>query len=398
VVQESDGLISLSIPARLAFTHISRSAWAGGFNYLSNLFTSLDAHQKGRFTPVVFAGLTADQQELDDLAKLPSVEVVRSVAFETSSLRLFRTVLTGLDQAALAEFKRHKIDVVIETARFFGWRLPYPSVAWFPDLQHRRLPHLFSRGARLRRELGMRMQVASNRVIMLSSKDAQLDCDRFYPLLKGKSRVVRFATNPNAEWSNAEPREVVAEYDLPSCFFYLPNQFYRHKNHQVVLDALDILKRSGTHIVVVASGSSRNAFDQGYFPDLLSQIEQRGLQANFRYLGMIPVAHVYALLRVAAALINPSSFEGWSTTVEEAKSFGVPMILSDIAVHREQALDRALYFGLNDPAGLAKHLSATAEAFQVPALRMPLPEVDSRVAEFAADFASTIELARARIT
>jgi hypothetical protein len=30
--------------------------------------------------------------------------------------------------------------------------------------------------------------------------------------------------------------------------------------------------------------------------------------------------------------------------VEEARSLGVPMVLSDIAVHREQASDRAVFF------------------------------------------------------
>ncbi len=39
----------------------------------------------------------------------------------------------------------------------------------------------------------------------------------------------------------------------------------------------------------------------------------------------------------STALINPSQFEGWSTTVEEAKSLGVKMLLSDLEVHKEQA-------------------------------------------------------------
>ena len=34
--------------------------------------------------------------------------------------------------------------------------------------------------------------------------------------------------------------------------------------------------------------------------------------------------------------INPSKHEGWSTSVEEAKVFSTPMILSNIPIHREQ--------------------------------------------------------------
>jgi glycosyltransferase involved in cell wall biosynthesis len=240
------------------------------------------------------------------------------------------------------------------------------------------------------------MQIASRRTIMVSSEDARRDCDQFYPSLQNSVHVVRFATHPPSALLSVDVREVIEKYGLPPCFFYLPNQFYRHKNHQVVIDALQILERRGVDVVVAASGSSQNSQDGNYFSSLMAQVKQRGIQANFRYLGMIPIGHVYALLRSSAALINPSSFEGWSTTVEEAKSFGVPMILSDIGVHREQAGDRALYFGLDDPSTLAKHLAVVAAAFEPAGARMPLHDVDARVAAFAADFADTVDSARLR--
>ncbi|NIO41379.1 MAG: glycosyltransferase [Burkholderiales bacterium] len=55
-------------------------------------------------------------------------------------------------------------------------------------------------------------------------------------------------------------------------------------------------------------------------------------------------ADLYALMRGSIAVVNPSLFEGWSTTVEEAKAIGAPLVLSDIAVHREQAGGDAVYF------------------------------------------------------
>lgn len=42
------------------------------------------------------------------------------------------------------------------------------------------------------------------------------------------------------------------------------------------------------------------------------------------------------LMKHAIAIINPSLFEGGSTTVEEAKSLLKVIILSGIPVHREQ--------------------------------------------------------------
>lgn len=54
--------------------------------------------------------------------------------------------------------------------------------------------------------------------------------------------------------------------------------------------------------------------------------------------------------------INPSFFEGWSTTVEEAKYRGKPILLSDLKVHREQAPAKSVFFDPNDPEDLAKKM------------------------------------------
>ena len=303
----------------------------------------------------------------------------------------------GLDRPAAAEFRAKRIDVVFEAARFFGWRLPYPSVAWFPDFQHRRLPQLFSPAARWRRDIGFRVQIASGRTIMLSSESALRDYQMFFPAA-ARASVVRFASRPPAELLVADPGEVVGQYNLPQRFFYLPNQFWRHKNHQVVVDALSILSAQGVDLVVATSGSKMDPREPDYFDGIMAQVSERNLSRNFRYLGMIPLSHVYALLRASVALINPSRFEGWSTTVEEAKSFGVPMILSDLEVHREQTSGRAKYFGPDNPNELAAHLAAANQDIGSCSVRNLVPELDERVATFAGDFARTIrEASRSRL-
>lgn len=58
-------------------------------------------------------------------------------------------------------------------------------------------------------------------------------------------------------------------------------------------------------------------------------------------------------MRHAVSIINPSFFEGWSTTVEEAKSLGKNLILSNIGVHKEQAAPGARYFNKDSPEELA---------------------------------------------
>jgi glycosyltransferase involved in cell wall biosynthesis len=381
--------VNLAAPLRLAFTHIPRRLWAGGYNYQSNLFAALSKFRPGEFKPVLFAGAGDDDADLAPLAAIPGVEVVRSPAFEGRA-GLAAALALGLDGAAAAEFRTQSIDAVFEAARFFGWRLPYPAVAWFPDFQHRRLPQLFPIAARWRREAGFRVQIGSGRTVMLSSESSHRDFRKYYPGAMNMVCVVRFATQPSPALLTANPAEIVAQYQLPEKYFYLPNQFYRHKNHQVVVDALTILAQRGLDVVVCASGSTEDRRERGYFDQVMGQVRSRRLEKLFLHLGMIPLAHVYALLRASAGLINPSRSEGWSTSVEEAKSFGVPMILSELDVHREQTAGTASYFGTDDPATLADHLMRVSQDAGEPIIRNLVPRQDDRVAAFAADFAETV--------
>jgi glycosyltransferase involved in cell wall biosynthesis len=382
-------------PVRVAFVAVPRDVWAGGNNYQRNLFVALSRYCPGKITPVLFAAPDHDAADLTRFAAIPGVEVPPpEAAFGAGKAGLAAALLLGRDGAAAAAFGDQRIDVVLENARFFGWRLPYPAVAWFPDLQHLRLPHLFSRTERLRREIGFRVQIASGRTIMLSSYSADRDCDVFYPGARQRKSVVRFATEPPPDLLAADPRQIIAEHGLPQQYFYLPNQFWPHKNHALVLEALAILKQRGIDVVVTASGGAFR--EEDYLARCLGEVRRRGLTQNFRYLGLVPLAHVFALLRAATALINPSRFEGWSTTVEEAKSFGVPMILSDIDVHREQVKDGALYFGTDDAKKLADHIAAVIDGSPAFVVRELRPDVEARVATFANDFVKTVAVALRR--
>jgi glycosyltransferase involved in cell wall biosynthesis len=108
----------------------------------------------------------------------------------------------------------------------------------------------------------------------------------------------------------------------------------------------------------------------------MTQAEAAGVRGSFRVLGLVPYEHVTALSRDAAALINPSLFEGWSTTVEEAKSLGKRVLLSRIPVHVEQDPPGGEFFDPGDPDELA--------ALMEQAFTREDPDGDGRLAEEAA--------------
>jgi glycosyltransferase involved in cell wall biosynthesis len=388
------------IITRVGFTLLGDGIGTGAYNYLVNLLRAIGSYVVDRLQPVLFVGPDVTDAELAPFRANERVEIVQHAAFDRrgKTRRLAEAVLAGVDRSAAQCFRAHGIDIVFESASFFGKRLHVPAIAWLPDFQHRHLRHLFGTGAYWKREMGFRAQVAAGRSIMLSSNDARQDCERFYPGSAGHTSVVHFSVPVDRRVLEEDPAEVARQYDLPEAYFYLPNQFWKHKNHPVVIEALDLLRQRGVDCVVAATGKAGDPRHPEYYNELQEMVKSRGLGRQFRFLGLVPRAHVFGLLRGCTALINPSLFEGWSTPVEEARSLGVPMLLSNLAVHVEQMGDMAKFFSPHSAPELATLIEQYPRMDAAERRRVELASIDaaqSRVADFGKEFLATVERAMA---
>jgi glycosyltransferase involved in cell wall biosynthesis len=397
MVPESEWLLVM----RVGFTLFGGSHWTGGRNYLLNLFRVLREHQRVGVEPVLFVADDASAKDLDPFRSLLGKDLISAHCMTSgqSAARSIGAIFGGRASAVAKEFSSHGVDVVFEAAGFYGWRFPLPCLTWIPDFQHRHLPHMFSTGYWWRRDIGYRIQVGAGRTIMLSSEDARRDCEAFYPTTRGRTVVVPFAVPPPSI-SQGAPAESMRRHELPHDFLFMPNQFWKHKNHAVVIEALALLGERGRSIVVAASGNPADVRHVQHFDQLRERVRSHGLEAQFRFLGMLPYAEVLALMAGCRALINPSLFEGWSTTVEEAKALGAPLVLSDLTVHREQAGESAVYF---DPSSAASTAEAMLEAKRrfgngnhTERAHMAAVVADANVDRYAARFADAVQLAARR--
>lgn len=348
---------------RVAFTLIGGKNWTGGYNYLLNLLRVITARGSGAVQPVLFFGADMDADEALPFRAIDGVEIVTSSTLNADRrfASLLVSLLLGADPAMRRLLDEYRIDVVFENARFHGARLGIPAIAWIPDFQHRELPNLFSRAAWWKRELGFRAQIAAGRTIMLSSHHACDACERHYPASIGRTRVVRFAVPSAGRPDAGAIRSAREAFGLPERYLYMPNQFWQHKNHLLVIEALTLLKQAGHFIVVAASGKQLDPYRPNHFARVLARIVEADIADQFRLLGLIPYEHVAPLMAGSIALLNPSLFEGWSTTVEEARALQIPMVLSDLAVHHEQVSGIARFFDRTSASSLADALLAVWE-------------------------------------
>jgi glycosyltransferase involved in cell wall biosynthesis len=338
------------------FMPANPSDWLGGLSYLRNLLTAICSNERRRIEPLLLAHPEVDESSLNGF---PEIEVIRtSLVSHRHPLRLGSRILYSTldrDLTLDALLKKHRVDLLSHST-VTGMRSKVVTVGWLPDFQHIRMPQYFSREEVHERNQQFRRLIDGSKRIILSSHDAQRDFATFAPDALGRSQVLHFVSFPSVVSCPLPRDQLLMRYGVDRPYFHLPNQFWTHKNHAVVIDALSILKKRGVNLLVLATGKTADHRDPLHFERLMGRARDLGVDQSFRALGVVPLSELQSLMLNAIAVINPSNFEGWSTTVEESKSLGLPIVLSDIPVHIEQAPMLGRYFKAGSAESLADAL------------------------------------------
>jgi glycosyltransferase involved in cell wall biosynthesis len=161
---------------------------------------------------------------------------------------------------------------------------------------------------------------------------------------------------------------------LPKDFIVFPANFWKHKNHDALLQALVLLERErGLAIDLVLTG---HAVPNGY--PVEAKARQYGIAARVHYLGYLSTAELAVLYRQARMLVFPSRFEGFGLPLVEAMASGCPIAAANATSIPEVVGRAALLF---DPASPREIADAIERVWRDAALRHDLAAAGRREAE-----------------
>jgi glycosyltransferase involved in cell wall biosynthesis len=340
---------------RIAFTPMGGERWMAGEVIVRNILLSVRELNPPALNlaiigdgPTIEPRLRQKYQAADDFIPYTRPSRFRAGWIADQVSRRVTSKHPSLEKV----LKRHQVDVLFGSCL----TLRYPSVAtlsWMPDFQHRRMPEMFSAEERADRDKTFALTARVSSRIILLSRAVQDDFRVHLPAYAAKTRVLSPITRVPAWVYHDDPGEVLRRYHLPEKFFYLPNQFWKHKNHEAMFRAVKDLKDRGTTITVVCTGFPSDYRATNTFSILWEQLSRWNIRDQIIYLGLVPYDDVLRLHRQAICVVNPSRFEGWGISIDEARSIGKRVIASDLPSHREQSPPSALYFDPADEGQLA---------------------------------------------
>ena len=236
--------------------------------------------------------------------------------------------------------------------------LGVPQICWIPDFQHVYRTEFFSVEEVQNRDRRFGQIMAETDRVIVSNYCSYHDAVRLYPQNRHKLAVLPFTMYLGCDWRSADARRVVMKYDLPDKFLLFPSQFWRHKNHATLFQAIQLLRDRGIgDAVLVCTGFPHDPRYPDHAKALREFLATHRLTTAVRVLGLLPRDDQVQLMRAAAAIVQPSLFEGWSALLEEARSLGKLVFASDIPMHREQFTEGVHLFNPTSAEALADLLT-----------------------------------------
>ncbi len=266
------------------------------------------------------------------------------------------------------------------------------DVAWIPDFQELHYPEFFSEDEIKRRNSNALAIGHDEMPLVLSSESCLKDYATICPE-KSNVYVVPFVS-----YIEDNIKSITNEFENAICgrygleihnFVLVSNQFWAHKNHMIVLEALEYLESVGRKFPypVVFTGKISFPAQNDYEKKIILKIEKL---ESVKMLGFMERTEQLALMKAARFIIQPSLFEGWGTVLEDAKVLGKTVLLSDICVHREQKNEKCILFDPNNPRGLGELMERQEELLEKDDIKKGIEDMYQRARDYSQNFAKLI--------
>jgi glycosyltransferase involved in cell wall biosynthesis len=250
--------------------------------------------------------------------------------------------------------------------------LPLPTAMTMVDIQEVFFPEFFTPDDRYNRDVHFASSTRmADRVITISefSKATLVEHHRLRP-----SKVVVAHLSADECFYHAESVAAPPAAALPEQYIMFPANFWKHKNHDRLLQALRLLREErGLRVDAVFTG-----FEQANGYPLTARAQDYGIADQVHPLGYVTREELAYLYLHARALVFPSLFEGFGIPLVEAMATGCPVVASNTTSIPEVVGDAAVLFEPTAPSAIAE---AVAQVWCDDSLRLRMVERGRRRAE-----------------
>ena len=245
---------------------------------------------------------------------------------------------------------RLKCDIIHVPFQFSPfYKVNKPVAITLHDLQEYHFPEFFTAQTRIDRAIRYKMAVDYARIIV-SFPHVKADIEKYFHVKDLDSIKVCPILSSNwfkkKEGINAE--SLLKKFEISNRFLLYPAQTWKHKNHEILLQAFKLTLNQLSDIQLICTGEKND-----YFPIIEKTIKELRLEESVKFLGLVSSDELAALYMKAHLVVIPTLYEAGSGPLFEAMNYGIPVICSTTTSLPDTIGDSRFTFNPLDPEEMA---------------------------------------------
>lgn len=253
-----------------------------------------------------------------------------------------------------------------------------PVVSTIYDLQYKTYPEFFSAGDLAQRENSFLAACRDASKLVAISDYSRKSAMQHGKLAPDAIQTIHLRMAQRIQRQSANPSDLNRWQLKPQNYFLYPANYWKHKNHEMLLTAFGLLCKTYPDMTVqlVCTGSPGERQDF-----LIQAAVSMGLAQRVLFLSYLTQDELSVLMAQCRAIVFPSLYEGFGLPVIEAMAMGVPVACSNVTSLPEVAGEAARLF---NPAVPTDMMQAMADLMTNDRLRQDLlAKGQQRVAYFS---------------
>lgn len=323
----------------------------GGAHTFESAVVQQLSELSGKHTFVVLA-----EQNIECL--LPVIRLKRSILHGVAN-RICRALSRPLLFERAEELRKSGIDLIYSPGPSTPCQgIPYVVTCW--DLQHRLQP-FFPEVSNVRyatmsgwdqRERHFRTILPRASCVITGTEVGKSEVTHFFQLAPERVAVIPFFAPTKLHCCHSQKPSWLPE----GRFFVYPAQFWPHKNHRTLIDALKKLHDRGFNDVRLVLPGADKPKEFGTMKSVRSAAEKLNLSKSVFTPGFVSNSELRWLYENAVGLAFLSHFGPDNLPPLEAASLGCPVIAADVNGAREQLGNAAVFVRATNVDSVAEAL------------------------------------------
>jgi glycosyltransferase involved in cell wall biosynthesis len=330
----------------------------GAFQYNQTIVEAVSALPKNKYNVViVYTSKIWEQYLSNQIEKIyipfsrTRMNLIQLLIMSWIPLDVIRIFINKLHPISKAIFN-HKPDLCIYPSQetFWGYITKVPYVGAIHDLMHKyekQFNEVSGFGKYIHKEKHFKNICKYAKGILVDSNLGKHHVYDSYSFPLDKIFILPYVP-PHYIFENKTTSNNDRKYILPTKYIFYPSQFWQHKNHKRLIEAIHSLRNEIPDIKLILAGSKKHEY-----VNISRMVKDLNLEGVVHFIGYVPENDLAEIYKKATALVVPTFFGPTNIPPLEAFSMGCPVAVSNVYGMPEQVGDAGLLFDPKNVADIA---------------------------------------------